>query len=237
MARQPFPRHLHDENCSIGTKSLEQRPKHASLVGLCLGLWPEVDMQMAILLAVLLKADKAGTIAVYLTLRRSSSRFEAIEAAAQGGLNDRESELLKAVLRFVKSVESERNVLAHSLFAICDKLPESLLVLDQTTFARFFVNNYSSNNVRSFYHTSETRIVTENLFHYTESDLYSILNDIKSVQKVLLKLNTFLMQLDRTPRPPICDSLYDELTRQPRIEEGLSYLREAAQRKQSTPSP
>ena len=78
--------------------------------------WPNLEMQMAMLLALLLKAETDATLAVYLSLRRSTSRYDAISAAANVSLDRLGCEYILASLKVIQSAEGERNALAHAVW-------------------------------------------------------------------------------------------------------------------------
>ena len=142
MPRKPLPENA-SKLWSIGPEALVRRPEHAGAIGRCLGLWTDVELQMAIVLAVLLKANTEAAIAVYLILRRGSARSDAIMAAAKATLDKRDQELISAVLTVHKSVEAERNSLAHGCWGTCNKIPDSVLWVDVADNANFVADYFS----------------------------------------------------------------------------------------------
>jgi uncharacterized membrane protein len=116
MPRQPF-KPFADQNrggmIDIGTRATEKRPELFALVGKCLTSWPHIEGEMALVLGQLLGANNAAALAVFQTLRRSSAQRDAISEAAKATLSETDQELLTAILNVHKSVETERNALAH----------------------------------------------------------------------------------------------------------------------------
>jgi len=104
---------------AIGRAFHKDRPDHAAQIGACLIAWPEVEMQMAALLAVLMKADTDAAMAVFLSLRRATARYDAISEAAKATLDAQGVEYVTAAMKVVQSVESERNALAHAQWGSC----------------------------------------------------------------------------------------------------------------------
>ena len=88
----------------IGRAFHKDRPDHAAQIGACLIAWPEVEMQMAALLAVLMKADTDAAMAVFLSLRRATARYDAISEAAKATLDAQGVEYVTAAMKVVQSV-------------------------------------------------------------------------------------------------------------------------------------
>jgi hypothetical protein len=74
---------------------------------------------MGLLLAILMKAETEASVSVYLKLRRSVPRKEALEAVAKVSLTGKDHELFQAILRVHSQVEAERNALVLG----CTRLP------------------------------------------------------------------------------------------------------------------
>src|SRR5262245_31662135 len=107
MPRQPLPKRYH-EGWDLGPGAISKRPALASIVGRCLGLWSDAELQMAVLLSILMEAEHAdAAVAVYLELRRSTPRYAALTAAANATLNERDKELFGAVLYVYQAAEGE----------------------------------------------------------------------------------------------------------------------------------
>ena len=77
-----LPKKYHDGQWNLGPGAISGRPQHAEAIGRCIGLWTDTEVQMAILLSILMRADEDASIAVYSVLRRATPRYEAINAAA-----------------------------------------------------------------------------------------------------------------------------------------------------------
>jgi hypothetical protein len=82
---------------------------------------------MAILLAAIMRAHNDTSIAVYLSLRRNTSRDDAILKAAQFSLDASGIEMLEAILLHSRSLEAERNALSHGHWGMCDQIADGIL--------------------------------------------------------------------------------------------------------------
>jgi hypothetical protein len=136
MPRQLFFRHPKIRRFSadddrvrpaMGSMGRLKRPDHVSKIGLCLTYWPDVDMQLALLLAALTRAEAAPIVAVYSVIRHATGRHEAIKAAASVSLDFRGQSIISSILGYAKSIEGERNDLAHGYWGICELLPDCIL--------------------------------------------------------------------------------------------------------------
>ena len=132
MPRQPLftlVRPEDDVSYSIGQGPhlIDDAKECTRLIGCCLASWADVQVQLSTLLSVLLKSHSDAAFAVYLTLRTARERVEMIEAAAKVTLIGRDLELFEAMILALKSVEKERNDLAHGIFGYYPKLGDALL--------------------------------------------------------------------------------------------------------------
>jgi hypothetical protein len=182
MARQPFRKpNNRDLTLHWGNQFLTERPLLATIIGRSILRWTQIEYLMAVLLAVLLKTDTPAAMSVFLTLRRSTSRIEAITAAAQH-LPARDKEICVATLKAMQSVEAERNSLAHGMFGVTDELPDSVLWAEvkdiSSTMVKYaFFADSADNEKMSEY--------LDNVFYYRESDLLQIEEQIKQASVVL----------------------------------------------------
>jgi hypothetical protein len=132
MPRQPYHRVSPNTPASglvMGTYMRGKRSGLELLIGQCIMSWPPVETAMAMILAHLIGAKDAAAMAVFHHLRRSASQREAVMEAAQIVLNPTELELLTALLNVHKSIEGERNALAHGYFGVAEDLPDAVLWL------------------------------------------------------------------------------------------------------------
>jgi hypothetical protein len=131
MSRQPYLT-LVDPNeggtsLDFSMSALGERAEYELIIGQCVMAWPTIEIEMAMVLGHLLGTKDAATVAVFEQLRRSSAQRDAIMAAANIVLQDRDKELVSASLNAHKAIESERNAFAHGHFGTSSILPEGIL--------------------------------------------------------------------------------------------------------------
>jgi hypothetical protein len=146
------------------------------LIGKCLMLWPNAETEMGLILAQLLGTPSPALIAVYQSLRRFTNQFNAIMTAAEHTLKDEEDqELLAAIFDVHKSIEAERNALAHEHFGTHTNMPDAILWLSTESYVAF----------KSKHHVARIELtrtgmedLISSLFVYKENDIQNIYSDI-----------------------------------------------------------
>jgi hypothetical protein len=187
MSRQPFLNHPAIRRAmrktphpapmwGMGSETRMQRPDHIAKIGECLTLWPDVDTQLALLLASLLKADAAPTVAVYSVLRRATGKAEAIRAAAAVSLDEPGQQLVAAILAVTQSIEGQRNDLAHGHWGASDLIPEGILWLDGTYTIDFHVKHRQRVVIERQIFDSDIQF---RLYYYTLRDFDEIIEKYK----------------------------------------------------------
>jgi hypothetical protein len=230
MPRQPLPRNLRRESYAIASLGMERRPEVASLIGQCLMHWPNIELQMALLLGVFLDATNEAAVAVYLSLRAGRVRQDAINAAANIVLNGDVLDLYRAIIAFQRPIEAQRNDLAHGCFGVMDALPDGVLWMESQHAANFMLNFWNK-----IEHSTPTgppiptsqeekdRIHEGNLsrlFVYRKADIEQLLQDITALWRTLGSFIYFL----RNSRP---QNIYDELCNEPHVKTELLKIRAA----------
>jgi hypothetical protein len=193
MPRQRIPKSFQDTDCDMRPLAFSERPQHASIIGRCLAMWTMAEVQMALLLALLLKAqDTDAAIAVYLVLRRSAPRFEAITAAGRATLDERDNELLGALLLLYQSAEAERNALAHGCFGSHPRLPHSVLWSEPAQMAHYIVDVMRAEDKADRLPDDVSLAFSRKLSHYTTKDLEVIYQQISEARRAVFNLNSYL---------------------------------------------
>src|SRR2546423_695227 len=143
MARQPFSQLYKTEmHYAIGVGALNKRPELASLVGQCIALWTDIELQMALALAAILKADNPSSVALFLAIRTSPTRREALAAVARNMLAGDDLDAFEALLIVYQSLEKQRNALAHGVYGYSDSIEDALLWDSIQNHADFLLNVY-----------------------------------------------------------------------------------------------
>lgn len=223
MPKQPF-KPFADRNrggqINIETGAIPQRPELFALVGKCLSSWPHVEAEMALALGALLGADNAAAMAVFQTLRRSSAQREAIsEAAKASSCGSAVRELINAILNVHKSVEAERNALAHGHLGVRWNMPDAILWMTTTDYVAFKASFVLLGN--SDYTDERRDDLNSRLSYYKAPDLEAIAEDIEFMGWVWSELIVLLKHQDSGIRAAI----YHRLCDRPRIAQELATLR------------
>ena len=222
MPRQPFApirKRYPGGNIQIGTHTIGQLPKFEIVIAQCLMAWPVAESEMALVLGQLLGINSEPALAVFQTLRRSSAQREAIFAAANTVLDSKDLELLTAMLDVHKSIEAERNSLAHGHFGVYDKFPDGMLWMT----GQDYITLKAKLNLAKMLFTDAMR---DDLFSrisfFKLEDLETISKNIHCCAHMWGEAVNWL----RTHRPPQRDELYRQLCGQSRIGRALATLRQ-----------
>jgi hypothetical protein len=222
MPRKPF-KPFADRNpggrIDIGTRTLSERPELLALVGKCLTAWPHIEAEMALVLGQLLGAHNSdAAMAVFQALRRSSAQREAIAEAGRA-LHPTDRELLSAVLNVHKSVEAERNALAHGHFGTYSLMPATILWMTAADYVEFKAMLVLKGE--TVHDESKRTKLNSALSYYEAKDLEKIVDEIDTVGWIWSELRDYLQAI----RPAARDELYRRLSGRPRIQQELEKLR------------
>jgi hypothetical protein len=230
MPRQPFKPFADNHRSGkidIGTRAVTERPDLFSLVGQCLVSWAHIEAEMALTLGALLSADNAAALAVFQTLRRSSAQRDAISEAAKASLHPTDQELVFAVLAVHKSVEAERNALAHGHMGTYSLMPDAVLWMNTNDYVAFKATIVLAGDA---IHTDAKRDhLNSCLSFYKAPDLQTIADDILMMGWNWSEMISYLREMRQTRRA----ELYRRLCERPRIAQELEKLR----REKTPPAP
>jgi hypothetical protein len=226
MPRQPFklfaagnPNGLID----IGTHAIPMRPEHFAIVGKCLAAWPHIEAEMALMLGQLLGANNAATLAVFQMLRRSSMQRDAMLEAARVVLSETDKELITAILDVHKSIEKERNALAHGHLGVYSELGDGILWLSAANYVSFKAEHVLKGD--RTHDRAKSDKLNSALSYYTKADLERILADIDKLGWIWSDAIRYLQE----KAPATRAAIYRELCGgQPRITQELEKLRKKA---------
>ncbi len=118
MSRQPFKSKFPGARVDFGPEHLETRPEAVSLIAQCIAGWTEVEVQTARTLARMLRANSEPAIALYFTLANERAKREALTAIADYVFAPEDRALFDAIMTAKRSVEKQRNDIAHGLFGV-----------------------------------------------------------------------------------------------------------------------
>jgi hypothetical protein len=228
MSRQPIATRYPNVKPTFGPGFLEDRPQAAALVARCVALWTEVEVQLANLLAEMLRANTEPAIALFLTIQNSRIQGAVLDAVAQVVLTDaKEYELFCALMNYRKSVEKERNDLAHGCFGGADEIAEGVAWIDPIHLTSHGIK------MRATGVTSEAiSSLRSKTFVYELADLETVACNIEDLHKQLGFFSGYLFSYrDGAQDGPSWRAMrYPQLCAEPRIAQELSKFREGQKR-------
>jgi hypothetical protein len=224
MARQPLHRRYHKGPWSVGIGMLDERPDHARIIGQCLTMWPEVEITMALLLAILMKANSNdAAVAVYLSIRAGRGRKNAMEAAAHITLSAQDFELFGAVMIVFAATEAKRNHLAHGNWGVCEAVADGVLWVQSENYSKWILSQIRREPTPDDAAHSE---LAKHLFVYKTKDLMEVKADIVATRQIIADFIWYLRR-DLMHGGIPSDVVYLQLCSEPRIAGALHQMRTA----------
>lgn len=233
MPRQPFSTKGPDIGFALGPGFLEQRPAATALIGECIALWTEVELQAAVLLAAMLGANTQPAAAMYFTLANERAKREAMAAIADSVLSDEDRTLFHAWARLKKSIEKERNDLAHGLFGISEIEPEGVIWISTQHRIRNLLDMLQTVRTGALPSRQQMEDLGRYIFVYKLSDLIRIKEDTISLHSITWRINAALGPLDERSK----SEARQWLSQQPLMARFLSQTSSSPRSGSSEPSP
>jgi hypothetical protein len=226
MPRQPLNYVRRNAKYRVPANALIERPELAGIIGECIAFWSQVEAYLAILLGAIMKAQTGITAAVFLSIRNSRAQREALNAAAQVGLRDRELEMFSAISIVYQSLDSQRTDLAHGIFALSEDLPNDLLWMDSKDYTRLHIENWAEVAKRPtlagiLSHPGNDDEMRKCFFVYRKTDLESLRDEIKEFWRAVF-LFTLCLNL---PPSEITEREFQKLYTIAHIQRALDRLR------------
>ena len=181
-------------------------------VGACIATWSYIDAETAILLGELLGVENKAVLAVFHILRQSRTQREVILTAASS-LQPRELELLEATLDIHKSIEAERNALAHGIIGVCPDIPDGIIWLPANEQINIRIQPQSSE-----FEFSRYAELYSKSYVYRDSDLLKLLQDINWLWILWFRVLNHIRQ-------PV-EAEYDDISYGARMVQALAQLRQ-----------
>ncbi|MDR3533148.1 MAG: hypothetical protein P4L90_21630 [Rhodopila sp.] len=110
--------------------ALLRRPQLAAHIGVVVGIWSQIEVNLGTLLAALIGAEAKTVLAIYLSLTSAPAQRAVIEAAANLRLNHEQRSRLSKLLILIGKRGKERNLLVHASWGISDAYPDALIWAD-----------------------------------------------------------------------------------------------------------
>ncbi len=184
MPRQPYLKfHKEGMHYTIGASTLSQRPEHASLIGQCIAMWTEIELQMSLSLGALMKSNSEAAVALFLALRTSSAQRNVLNEIVGILLKDKEKEAFEALMVIYRRNELERNALAHGSFGYSNDMLDAVVWCNIQDHAHFLIDVYM-NEYQGTPLSDPHKKLRETMYVYKLKDLQKILDDFTELQRV-----------------------------------------------------
>ena len=142
MARQPFHPNYADTPTSMASFKIEEMPRLAEIVGRITVNWSGVDLQLSLVLGSLLGIENEASVAVFLSLKNHRAQREALSAAAEKCLDEKEVKCFDALLSIHKRLDKQRNDVVHGVWGTAEKTPDGLIWSSLQDHANMLIRDY-----------------------------------------------------------------------------------------------
>jgi hypothetical protein len=216
MPRKPFVQVAKPgTSYAIGPGQINSRPELASLVGQCIAMWADIELQMGLSLGAILKTNSEAAVALFLAAKTSRAQRDSLAAVARLLLTGDDLDAFEALMTIYVSLEKQRNALAHGLFGISDALPDALLWCDMQNHANYLINAYLAVYQGKPLADPNAKL-REYMFVYTRRDLEELLRDLTELQKAAFHFHCHHQPRENKPQdhfkemvelPAMCSAL------------------------------
>jgi hypothetical protein len=229
MARQPLNSRLPNTGFALGPETLSQRPTAAVLIAECIATWAEIELQTGRLIGEMLGVPFEPVTAFYLSLANQKEKRKTLDPIAQYFFKEQiDLDLYEAMMRARSSSENERINLAHSLFGIASDDPEGIIMIStsdrirhmfeidaitkmQTEFGMSILGGLISPEMMS-----KREEIKKYIYHYELKDLFCVLSDMKSLNKLIIQFSMLAVAL-RMGNLKVVDMLRKEIVSLPLV--------------------
>jgi hypothetical protein len=229
MPPQPLSSVRSDARLYVGAGSAIHRPLLAQLVAHAVANWADIGYQLGGMLATMLGADAAPSIAMFYALSSSAAQIAALGAAAESilGRGSRDLEVFELVMLQAKKAATHRHRFAHWPWAHCDDLPDALLFIDPEALVAHDIADVRSqapHDGRGLLGPLDRSRV----YVYRERDLKEATEDLWEASYCISHLRMVLSRhlRSRSETAEWRDHIYQHLLSRPGIAEALTRLRE-----------
>ena len=108
----------------------ESRPGHALLAASIISQYAHVEAGIRLVYLAMLGDNPGPAAASFTSLRNARAQHDALMAVAESVLSPSDRAILEAFWKLYVSVGNERNALAHGLWAVDEKQPDALVVVE-----------------------------------------------------------------------------------------------------------
>lgn len=226
---QPIPNNLESLVITIG--DVPRRRQELSLVASeVLAAWPQAEHALTSLGIAMIHGDPAPTAAVLGAIRNNNAQRDAFNALAAVVFHDeRDRDLLKAVLKQHTTAAKARNVLAHHLWATHEELEDSIIFVDPSEVTRLllFLRGLGQRQANQQQRDQFNEILRTSGRAWKQVDFRSA---FEAVRDVIRHLEAFKALVPGARAADQADRIREELSAVPAIAETLGRI---AQRRQN----
>jgi hypothetical protein len=224
MPRQPFLPTYDGSRYLVAHTALDSKPEFAKLVGLCIGIWSHVDNEMGTMFGLLLGLQSQAALEVFLSLRRASNQRDALSAVAKHRISDESKLAFDAILIVYKSLESQRNDLAHGCFGYLSKIDDALLWIKIEHYVHFLADSLSTES-RGEFRSDRNELLKKNMFVYRRRDIEHLYSEMKKCWEAAFNFNCWLQHSTSLVAPEIGVQMFARLCALPQIRREMDRLR------------
>src|SRR6267154_1718555 len=118
----------------------KNRPNLAPLAMAVIAHWAEIEAKTASMLAFILRAEAAPTMAMIQAINSASAQLDMIEAAGLVKLTDQQHlEIFRAVMRLARKAAKKRHPIAHHVWAFSMEMTDAILLVEPSAYQEMFV--------------------------------------------------------------------------------------------------
>ena len=219
MPRQPLLPVYRTAILRFPVDALAARPALAKLIGQCIAIWAQIEVQMALILNALMKTRSDAAVAFFLSIRNSRLQREGLAAAAKNALKGSyELEVFEAMSVVYQSLEGQRNDLVHGVYALADNFPQILVWFEASKHANFFADLFF--RVSNGEQVSIDEIRSDG-FVYRDNDLADLRDNLEGLWTLAMAFANHL----RNPDNPLSEAGFLRQCAWPRVQQEISRLR------------
>lgn len=222
-SRKPIKKSYPNAKVTMGVGFIEDRPKAAALVGRIITSWADIEVQSARLLAELMGTNIPQAAAVFGSLRNSRAQADALNAAAEVVLDEKDLLLFQAHVARKASLEKERNDLAHGCFGVSVNIPDHIVWVAQSDYLAFTAAHKAGD---------QTLDLSSKQFVYELGTLERIAQEITEFYHQLGFFTGYLVARHGGPNGAAFRAKrYAELCNQPHIKQALEGIRKKTRKR------
>jgi hypothetical protein len=215
MAPQPLSRVRPKAVALPGAETLyEHRPRLAPLAMAVIAHWSEIEAKTASILAYVLRAEAAPTMAMLQAIRSASAQMDMIEAAGASKLSGEKLEMFDAIIRLARNAAKKRHPIAHHVWAFARDMVDAALLVEPSAYLEMMVAHSTAE--RAFV----PKLDNARVMVYRDRDFHEIIEEMKVVARCIDHV-TFILSA-RLPEP---HETYARLSAEPLFQEALQWTK------------